>query len=109
MSELQTAWILLALALVTVVLVGRLLLFVVLGLYRGWHGSERINQPGLQGCVAQVSLPIPAGGQGKILLDQAGRRLSVTARAEHGQRIEAGVEVVVIEILGHCATVAPLE
>lgn len=52
----------------------------------------------LPGTVARVSSPIRAGGTGEIVYTLAGSRRSDGARAESGEALERGTEVVILRV-----------
>jgi membrane protein implicated in regulation of membrane protease activity len=61
----------------------------------------------LEGTVAQVTVPIPAGGTGEILFEKAGVRRSEAARGLSGAAIPRGTEVVISSYARGFATVQP--
>lgn len=63
----------------------------------------------LPGILARVSSSIRPGGVGEIIYEQGGVRRVSAARAEHGDSIGRGAEVVVLTYRGGIATVAAWE
>ncbi|MBV9132645.1 MAG: hypothetical protein JO318_08090, partial [Chloroflexi bacterium] len=61
----------------------------------------------LEGTVAHVSVPIPAGGTGEILFEKAGARRSEAARGLSGIAVPRGTEVVIASYARGFATVQP--
>lgn len=72
--------------------------------------GQRFMDPSLsqmEGTVAQVSIPIRAGGTGEIVYAREGVRHSEGARSASGQAIDAGTEVVVVRYERGLAYVEP--
>jgi len=61
----------------------------------------------LEGTVAQVTVPIPAGGTGEVIFEKAGSRRSEAARGLNAAAIPRGAEVVITAYAKGFATVQP--
>jgi len=61
----------------------------------------------LEGTVAQVTVPIPAGGTGEVVFEKGGSRRGEAARALNGAPIARGAEVVITAYAKGFATVQP--
>jgi membrane protein implicated in regulation of membrane protease activity len=61
----------------------------------------------LEGTVGQVTVGIPAGGTGEVVFAKAGARRSEAARAQSGEPIPRGSEVVITTYADGFATVQP--
>ena len=61
----------------------------------------------LEGTVGRVTVSIPAGGTGEVLFEKGGSRRSEAARAEGGEAIPRGSEVVITAYADGFATVQP--
>lgn len=61
----------------------------------------------LEGTLARVTVRIPAGGVGEVVFSKAGRRRSEAARAESGEAIARGTDVVIVSYERGVAHVRP--
>jgi membrane protein implicated in regulation of membrane protease activity len=61
----------------------------------------------LEGTVANVTVPIPAGGTGEVVFEKGGSRRGEAARALNGAAIPRGAEVVITAYAKGFATVQP--
>ncbi|MCB9435834.1 MAG: hypothetical protein H6673_02440 [Anaerolineales bacterium] len=71
--------------------------------------SSLVSQSSLAGQVADVVIPIPAEGQGQIMVVAQGSRLTYSARSYNKQPITRGTEVRIEKIVGSVATVIPVD
>jgi len=70
--------------------------------------SSHVDDVELEGLIATASLPISADHRGKVVLQIAGARESMTARPADGSVIEVGQRVVIVGVERGVAVVAPL-
>jgi membrane protein implicated in regulation of membrane protease activity len=71
------------------------------------QASSELHMSGLVGAPAEVSVAIPAGGVGQIVVRVSGERTEHVARAADGQPIARGAAVVIASIGGDAVTVRP--
>ena len=70
--------------------------------------SSDVSDRELEGSIATASLPIGPGRRGKIVIEIAGARESMTADPADESEIEPGAQVVVVGVENGVAIVAPL-
>ncbi|HEY9723445.1 MAG TPA: hypothetical protein V6D47_15645, partial [Oscillatoriaceae cyanobacterium] len=70
--------------------------------------TELLHEP-LEGKLARVTVPIPAGRVGEIVLELSSGIRNEAARALDGAAIARGTEVVVIDVQGGVVLVQPLK
>lgn len=74
--------------------------------YAGWRlatgsrASSVIRLSSLPGSLAEVSVPIPAGGVGEVVAMVAGERYAAPAREVNGREVARGTPVKVVEMVG---------
>lgn len=74
--------------------------------YLGWklasssRGSSQIRLAELEGALAEVITPIPAGGVGEVAAMVAGQRFANSAREEKGREVPRGAQVRVKAMVG---------
>jgi hypothetical protein len=74
--------------------------------YAGWRlatgsqASSVIRLSSLPGSLAEVSVPIPAGGVGEVVAMVAGERYAAPAREVNGREVARGTPVRVVEMVG---------
>lgn len=74
--------------------------------YVGWRlatgsqASSVIRLSSLPGSLAEVSVPIPAGGVGEVVAMVAGERYAAPAREANGREVARGTPVRVVEMVG---------
>jgi membrane protein implicated in regulation of membrane protease activity len=71
------------------------------------QASSEVRMTGLVGRSAEVSVSIPEGGVGQIVLSFGGQRSEHVARAADGRALIRGAEVVVTGLRGDAVVVAP--
>ena len=71
------------------------------------QASSELHMSGLVGTTAEVSVAIPAGGVGQVVVSAAGERTEHIARAADRKAIGRGAAVVITAIGGDSVTVAP--
>ena len=71
------------------------------------QASSELHMSGLVGKAAEVSVGIPAGGVGQIVISSGGERTEHIARAADRKAIGRGAAVVITSIGGDSVTVAP--
>lgn len=69
------------------------------------QASSELHMSGLVGTPAEVSVAIPAGGVGQVVVRVSGERTEHLARAANGQAIPRGAVVVVSAVGGDAITV----
>ena len=73
------------------------------------QGSSEVRVSKLRGAVAEVTVPITAGGLGQIAFVSGGRRVTYSARAESGEEVARGARVSVLQVVGGTALVRQVE
>jgi membrane protein implicated in regulation of membrane protease activity len=73
------------------------------------QASSEIRMTGLVGATAEVSVAIPAGGVGQVVLSHGGERSEHIARTADGRALSRGVVVRITGVGGDAVTVAPAE
>jgi hypothetical protein len=74
--------------------------------YAGWRlatgsrASSVIRLSSLPGSLAEVSVPIPAGGLGEVVAMVGGERYAAPAREVNGREVARGTPVKVVEMVG---------
>jgi hypothetical protein len=111
---LNTAHLLLPLALILAVVGGLvvvgLILMLLSRIFGDSEGATIQDVSDRTGLLGKVSMTIPEGGLGEILyVSPGGMRKSIAARSVNGQRLERGEEVVVINYQGGVAEVETWE
>jgi hypothetical protein len=71
------------------------------------QASSELHMSGLVGTAAEVSVGIPAGGVGQIVVSSGGERTEHIARAADRKAIGRGAAVVITGVGGDSVTVAP--
>jgi membrane protein implicated in regulation of membrane protease activity len=71
------------------------------------QASSDVRMSDLVGKVAEVSVAIPKGGVGQVVLTLRGERSEHIARAGEGQAVARGTEVVITGLRGESVVVAP--
>jgi membrane protein implicated in regulation of membrane protease activity len=71
------------------------------------QASSEVRMSGLVGRSAEVSVSIPEGGVGQVVLSFGGQRSEHVARAADGRALVRGAEVVVTGLRGDAVVVAP--
>ena len=72
------------------------------------QASSELHMTGLVGTTAEVSVAIPAGGVGQIVVSRSGERTEHIARSGTGAAIARGTDVTVTAVGGDSVTVAPI-
>lgn len=71
------------------------------------QASSEVRMTGLVGRSAEVSVSIPEGGVGQVVLSFGGQRSEHVARAADGRALIRGAEVVITGLRGDAVIVAP--
>jgi len=71
------------------------------------QASSEVRMTGLVGRSAEVSVTIPEGGVGQVVLSFGGQRSEHVARAADGRALVRGAEVVITGLRGDAVVVAP--
>jgi membrane protein implicated in regulation of membrane protease activity len=74
--------------------------FIGWKLVQGSRGSSQVRTQELEGALAEVTTPIPAGGMGEVAAMVGGQRFSGPARSADGQAVERGATVTVQSLIG---------
>jgi hypothetical protein len=69
--------------------------------------SSELRMTGIIGSLAHVTVAIPAGGVGQVVVTSAGQQTEHLARAAGGAAIARGTEVVIAEFHGDAVIVSP--
>lgn len=88
---------------------GGVMQFVFAGLLLKSQGSSEVRLSQLGGLIAEVTVPIPPGGNGQIAFVARGRRVTFTARAVGDEGISRGAQVEIVRMVGGSAVVQPVE
>ncbi len=73
------------------------------------QASSEVRMPSLVGRLAEVSVPIPAGGVGQVSLTYGGERSEHIARSADGGTLARGAGVVITGLRGDTVIVAPAQ
>ena len=73
------------------------------------QASSELRMTRLVGTVAEVSVAIPAGGVGQVVLSHGGERSEHIARTADGRAIARGTPVRITSLGGDAVTVAPVD
>ena len=71
------------------------------------QASSELRMGGLVGTVAEVSVAIPAGGVGQIVVQSRGERTEHIARSVAGTAIARGLPVTITSVGGDAVAVTP--
>jgi membrane-bound ClpP family serine protease len=71
------------------------------------QASSELKMTGLVGTTGEVSVAIPAGGVGQIVVSTGGERTEHIARSTTGRAIARGVQVTIVGIGGDSVSVTP--
>ena len=73
------------------------------------QGSSQVRVAQMTGTIAEVTVPISAGGNGQIAFVARGRRVTYVARAAGDAAISRGEKVEIVRIVGGTAVVRRIE
>jgi hypothetical protein len=73
------------------------------------QASSELRMTGIVGATAEVSVAIPAGGVGQVVLSHGGERSEHIARAADGRAVARGVAVRITSLGGDSVTVVPVD
>jgi membrane-bound ClpP family serine protease len=74
--------------------------YVLWRLAAGSRASSVIRMSSMAGSLAEVRVPIPAGGVGEAVAMVDGRRYAAPAREVNGREVPRGTPVKVVEMVG---------
>jgi membrane protein implicated in regulation of membrane protease activity len=73
------------------------------------QGSSQVRVARMKGIIAEVTVPISAGGNGQIAFVARGRRVTYVARAAGDTAIPRGEQVEIVRVVGGTAVVRRIE
>ena len=73
------------------------------------QASSELRMHGLVGTHAEVSVAIPAGGVGQVVVTSSGARSEHIARSADGREVARGTTVVITSLGGDSVTVGPVD
>ena len=73
------------------------------------QGSSQVRVAQMKGTIAEVTVPISAGGNGQIAFVAQGRRVTYVARAAGDTAVPRGEQVEIVRVVGGTAVVRRIE